>query len=248
MCATFGLVSGGVIGGPVAHYLIKKYRLEPTSQEKQQRELAPKLAFETPKQERLITANSFINSLALVSLSLLLGTFIAKYAKFTHIGSFTLPTLPTFVWCLFVGVLLRNFLFYSKIHQVFDREVSVIGNVSLSLFLAFALMSINLMELVNLALPIAIILTVQVALMVLYSIFVTFRVCGKNYDAAVLSAGHCGFGLGATPTAMVNMQTITNHYGPSHVAFIVVPLVGAFFVDMINALAIKGFLALPFHY
>ncbi|WP_163531871.1 sodium/glutamate symporter [Helicobacter suis] len=248
VCATFGLVSGGVIGGPVAHYLIKKYHLEPTSQEKQQRELAPKLAFETPKQERLITANSFINSLALVSLSLLLGTFIAKYAKFAHIGSFTLPTLPTFVWCLFVGVLLRNFLFYSKIHQVFDREVSVIGNVSLSLFLAFALMSINLMELINLALPIAIILTVQVAVMILYSVFVTFRVCGKNYDAAVLSAGHCGFGLGATPTAMVNMQTITNHYGPSHVAFIVVPLVGAFFVDMINALAIKGFLALPFHY
>ncbi|BDQ28850.1 sodium/glutamate symporter [Helicobacter ailurogastricus] len=248
VCATFGLVSGGIIGGPVAHYLIKKYHLEPSHQEKEQREHGPMLVFETPKQERLITANSFIESLALVSIALLVGTFIANHARSVHLGSFALPTLPTFVWCLFVGVLLRNVLTYARIHRVFDREVGVIGNVSLSLFLAFALMSINLMELVNLALPIAIILTVQVVVMILYSVFVTFRVCGKSYDAAVLSAGHCGFGLGATPTAMVNMQTITNHYGPSHVAFIVVPLVGAFFVDIINALTIKGFLALPFHY
>ncbi|GMB96563.1 sodium/glutamate symporter [Helicobacter sp. NHP22-001] len=248
VCATFGLVSGGIIGGPVACYLIKRYKLEPNKQTTEQQEHEPMLVFEAPKQERLITANSFIESLALVSIALLVGTFIAKHATSVHLGSFTLPTLPTFVWCLFVGVLLRNISTYSNIHKVFDREISVIGNVSLSLFLAFALMSINLMELVNLALPIAIILTVQVAVMILYSVFVTFRMCGKSYDAAVLSAGHCGFGLGATPTAMVNMQTITNHYGPSHVAFIVVPLVGAFFVDIINALTIKGFLALPFHY
>ncbi|TSA86959.1 sodium/glutamate symporter [Helicobacter mehlei] len=244
VCATFGLVSGGIIGGPVAHYLIKKHRLEPSVQERKERTEGPMMAFETPKQERLITANSFVQSLALVSIALLLGTFIAKHTKALTLGSMTLPTLPTFVWCLFVGVLLRNLLSYSKIHNVFDREVSVIGNVSLSLFLAFALMSINLMELVNLALPMAAILTCQVVLMILYSIFVTFRMCGKNYDAAVLSAGHCGFGLGATPTAMVNMQTVTNHYGASHMAFIVVPLVGAFFVDIINALAIQGSLSM----
>ena len=91
-----------------------------------------------------------------------------------------------------------------------------------------------------------VILTIQVALMVLYAIFVTFRFCGKDYDAAVLASGHCGFGLGATPTAMVNMQTVTHHYGPSHMAFIVVPLVGAFFIDIINALVISGSLKIFF--
>ncbi|WP_121756980.1 sodium/glutamate symporter [Helicobacter felis] len=241
-CATFGLVSGGLIGGPVARYLIKKYKLEPSQQDKERMEQEPPSAFETPRKERLITASSFIESLALVSIALLVGTLISKMAH-VKVGG---VTLPTFVWCLFVGVLLRNLLSYFKIHKVFDREVSVIGNVSLNLFLAYALMSIDLVKLAHLALPIIVILSVQVVVMILYSIFVTFRVCGKNYDAAVLSAGHCGFGLGATPTAMVNMQTITTHYGHSHVAFLVVPLVGAFFVDIINAVVIKSFLALPF--
>ncbi|MDE5603056.1 MAG: sodium/glutamate symporter, partial [Helicobacter sp.] len=134
----------------------------------------------------------------------------------------------------------------TKIHQVFDREVSVIGNVSLSLFLAFALMTINLSQLISLALPMFVILTAQVILMASFAIFVTFRFCGKDYDAAVLAAGHCGFGLGATPTAMANMQTITQHYGISHMAFIVVPLVGAFFIDIINAIIISITLKLPF--
>ena len=145
-----------------------------------------------------------------------------------------------------MGVILRNTLQATKIHQVFDREVSVLGNVSLSLFLAFALMTINLWQLVALALPMLVILICQVAAMVVYAIFVTFRFCGRDYDAAVLAAGHCGFGLGATPTAMVNMQTVTQHYGPSHTAFIIVPLVGAFFIDIINAIVISGALKLPF--
>ncbi|GAA9252987.1 sodium/glutamate symporter [Helicobacter pylori] len=239
-CATFGLVSGGIIGGPVAKYLISKYKLEPKdTKEKDTLEGVVSKGFETPKEQRLITASSFVETLALIAIALLVGTFLSHLMP----KSFT---LPTFVWCLFVGVILRNTLSFFKIHSVFDREVSVIGDVSLSLFLAYALMSVNLLELLKLAVPLAVILSVQVAVMILYVVLVTFRVCGKDYDAAVLCAGHCGFGLGATPTAMVNMQTITSHYGPSHVAFIVVPLVGAFFVDIINALAIKGFLLLPF--
>ena len=120
-------------------------------------------------------------------------------------------------------------------HEVSDREVSLLGNVSLSLFLAMALMSLKLWELASLALPIFILLAVQTVAMALYAIFVTFRVMGRNYDAAVLAAGHCGFGLGATPTAIANMQAITQRFGPSHLAFLVVPMVGAFFIDIINA-------------
>ena len=237
-CATFGLIAGGVIGGPVAHYLVKKYQLQLPSKDVVEEGL-PK-GFEKPEKERLITATSFGESLALIAISLLIGTLISSYLK----GSAF--TLPTFVWCLFVGAILRNVLSMTKVHQVFDREVSVLGNVSLSLFLAFALMTINLTQLVSLALPMLVILTIQVVLMIAFAIFVTFRFCGRDYDAAVLAAGHCGFGLGATPTAMANMQTVTQHYGMSHMAFIVVPLVGAFFIDLVNAIVISGVLKLPF--
>ncbi|WP_104721755.1 sodium/glutamate symporter [Helicobacter mesocricetorum] len=235
-CATFGLIAGGLIGGPVAHYLVRKYHLQPTSDINE--ELSPH-GFEKPEKERLITAASFVQSLALIAIALLLGTLLSEYLK-------NYFSLPTFVWCLLVGAILRNLLSLTKIHQVFDREVSVIGNVSLSLFLAFALMTINLSQLISLALPMFVILTAQVILMASFAIFVTFRFCGKDYDAAVLAAGHCGFGLGATPTAMANMQTITQHYGISHMAFIVVPLVGAFFIDIINAIIISITLKLPF--
>ncbi|WP_139452151.1 sodium/glutamate symporter [Campylobacter armoricus] len=237
-CATFGLISGGIIGGPVARYLVNKYKLVVPKQNDDKDAI---LNFQSPQKERLITPSSFIESLALIALCLLIGSALSTYIK-TETGF----TLPTFVYCLFTGVVLRNVLSVTKIHHVFDREVSVLGNVSLSLFLALALMTINLWDLVTLALPMLVILVVQVAMMVAYAIFITFKVCGKDYDAAVLAAGHCGFGLGATPTAMVNMQTVTNHYGMSHMAFIIVPLVGAFFIDIVNALVINAFLYLPF--
>lgn len=130
-------------------------------------------------------------------------------------------------------------------YRVFERAVSVLGNVSLSLFLAMALMSLKLWEIASLAVPMLVILAVQTVVMALYAVFVTYRVMGKNYDAAVLAAGHCGFGMGATPTAIANMQAVTDRFGPSHVAFLVVPMVGAFFLDLINALVIPFFLALP---
>jgi len=132
-------------------------------------------------------------------------------------------------------------------YEVFDLAVSLLGNVSLALFLAIALMSLRLWDLASLALPLLAILIVQAIAMALYAILVTFRVMGRNYDAAVLAAGHCGFGLGATPTAIANMQAITDRFGPSHLAFLVVPMVGAFFIDIANAIVIKLFLLLPIY-
>ncbi|WP_034574346.1 sodium/glutamate symporter [Helicobacter saguini] len=231
-CATFGLIMGGIIGGPTARYLIKKYKLKTPGKEHNNDDPH---GFETPQKERLITPISFIESLALIAICLLVGNLLSDFVK-SLAPSFN---LPTFVYCLFVGVVLRNALSATNIHHVFDREVSVLGNVSLSLFLAFAMMTLNLWELVALALPMIVILVAQAVCMVLFAIYVTFRFCGRDYDAAVLASGHCGFGLGATPTAMVNMQTVTSHYGPSHMAFIIVPLVGAFFIDIINAVVIQ---------
>ena len=234
--ATFGLVLGGLIGGPVARLLIKRVKTPGLTHEEVQ---LPK-GFEQPNEERSITPFSFIETLALISVSLLGGNLLNGLLQGTAFE------LPTFVCVLFVGVILRNGLSALGLYQVFEREVSVLGNVSLSLFLAIALMSLKLWDLAALALPIFILLLAQTLVMALYAIFVTFRVMGSNYDAAVLAAGHCGFGLGATPTAIANMQAVTQRYGPSQLAFLVVPMVGAFFIDIINVIVIKLYLLLPF--
>ncbi|QHF53516.1 sodium/glutamate symporter [Pseudomonas sp. S49] len=236
--ATFGLVLGGLIGGPVARLLIKRVQL-PGCQSQDAPPRLPK-GFEQPNKERSITPFSFIETLALIAVSLLAGNLLNGLLQGTAFD------LPTFVCVLFVGVVLRNGLSALGLYQVFEREVSVLGNVSLSLFLAIALMSLKLWDLAALALPIFIILAVQALVMALFAIFVTFRMMGRNYDAAVLAAGHCGFGLGATPTAIANMQAVTQRYGPSQIAFLVVPMVGAFFIDIINVIVIKLYLALPF--
>jgi ESS family glutamate:Na+ symporter len=234
--ATFGLVLGGLIGGPVARLLIKRVQTPGLEQEKPR---MPK-GFEQPNKERSITPFTFIETLALIAVSLLAGSLLNGALRETAFE------LPTFVCVLFVGVVLRNGLSALGLYQVFEREVSVLGNVSLSLFLAIALMSLKLWDLASLALPFFIILAAQTLVMALFAIFVTFRVMGSNYDAAVLAAGHCGFGLGATPTAIANMQAVTQRYGPSQIAFLVVPMVGAFFIDIINVIVIKLYLALPF--
>ena len=232
-CATFGLVLGGIIGGPVARFLMRRVPQSSAAGE----QLAPG-AFEAPGTVRLITAPAMIETLAMFSVCLLAGVQIAEALK----GSFL--ELPAFVCVLFVGVVLRNVLAALGWYEVFERCVSVLGNVSLALFLAMALMSLRLWELAALALPMAVLLVCQTALMASFAILVTFRVMGANRDAAVIAAGHCGFGLGATPTAIANMQAVTDRFGPSRLAFLVVPMVGAFFIDIANAIVIKLFLAL----
>lgn len=152
--------------------------------------------------------------------------------------------LPQFVWALAGGVLVRNALVMIFKVNMFDRAIDVFGNISLSLFLAMALMSLKLWELAGLAVPVMLILAVQTVIMAFYATFVTFRVMGKDYDAAILSAGHCGFGMGATPTAVANMQALTDRYGPSHKAFLLVPMVGAFFIDLVNAVLLQAFMTL----
>jgi ESS family glutamate:Na+ symporter len=121
----------------------------------------------------------------------------------------------------------------------------MLGSISLSILLAMALMSLRLWELLSLAGPLLVILLIQTAGMALFASFVTFRFMGANYDAAIIAGGHCGFGLGATPTAVANMEALTRRFGPSPQAFLVVPLMGAFFIDFLNALVIQGYLALP---
>lgn len=234
-CATFGLILGGLVGGPVARVLIKKVVLPDTTPATG----SEPTGFEQPKAMRLITPQAFIETLTLIAVCLAVGTKLSDWLAGTTFE------LPVFVCVLFTGVLLRNGLSLIFGYKVFERSISVLGNVSLSLFLAQALMSLRMWELASLALPVVVILAVQAIAMAAYAIFITFRVMGGNYDAAVLAAGHCGFGLGATPTAIANMQAVTERSGPSPLAFLIVPMVSAFFIDLANALVIKLFMALP---
>lgn len=262
-CATYGLVAGGLIGGPVAKRLIKNLNISPMMNQDNQADqtdvekLAGKQSlystrhhedddgkakeiFERPDNIRLITASSTIETLAMFAGALAFAGIMTDVAKGTWFE------LPTFVWALGGGVIIRNVLTTFFNFDMFDRAIDVLGNASLSLFLAMALISLKLWELADLAGPVLIILLVQTVMMIVFAYFLTFRVMGKNYDAAVLSAGHCGFGLGATPTAIANMQAITDRYAPSPKAFLIVPMVGAFFVDIINATVLQIFTQLPF--
>lgn len=233
-CATFGLVSGGIIGGPVARHLLKKMHRDESPENEDNSDIQE--AFEHPTFQRKINTRSLIETITMLACCLLIGQFLDAQTKGTALA------LPTFVWCLFTGVIIRNTLTHIFKFNVADVVVDVLGNVGLSLFLAIALMSLKLWQLAGLALPVMVILAVQVVLMAAFAIYVTYRMMGKDYDAVVLSAGHCGFGLGATPTAVANMQAITSRFGPSHKAFLIVPMVGAFFIDLVNAAVLKGFM------
>lgn len=235
--ATFGLVIGGMMGGPVAKFLIRRYQLaEEISPSHPQTDIPPAAQtapFEYPQKTRLITANDAVKTLGMFALCISFAYFMTTIAK----GQWF--ELPSFVWALMCGVILRNVLEHGLKVEMFDRCIDVFGNASLALFLAMALMSLQLWLLADLAGPLVLILVVQTLVLALYMYLVTFRVMGKSYDAAVLCAGQCGVNLGATPTAIANIQAVTNSYGPSHKAFLIIPLTGAFFIDIVNAIVIQ---------
>ena len=242
--ATYGLVAGGLIGGPVARRLVNKMGRQTLVSQHQGGDNVGDYddsTFERAEKQRLITANSAIETMALFAACLAFSSIAYGYMT-EHVPNFK---LPQFVWALGCGVVLRNILTGLFKFDMFDRAIDVFGNASLlSLFLAMALMSMKLWQLAGMAGPMMIILLVQTVVMIFYAYFITFRFMGKDYDAAILAAGHCGFGLGATPTAVANMQSVTNTFGPSHKAFLIVPLVGAFFVDLINAAILDRMMAL----
>ena len=243
-CATFGLVAGGLIGGPVARRLINKMKRQPletlddgsTDTGEDTNDM-----FEKPERKRLITASSAIDTLAMFAACLAFAEIMDGIDKVYFKPVLAILDLPKFVWALAFGVVLRNVLTNVFRFNMFDRAIDVFGNASLSLFLAMALLDLKLWQLTALALPVTVILLVQTVVMALYATFVTYTLMGRDYDAAVLAAGHCGFGLGATPTAVANMQSVTERFGPSHKAFLIVPMVGAFLVDLINAGLLQTF-------
>jgi ESS family glutamate:Na+ symporter len=230
--ATFGLVMGGLVGGPVAHRLIEKLRAGGAPLGVSKTEALPHDAAES---SGAFTPQRLTVTILLIAASIALGSTMARLAENPTF------TLPTFVWTLFAGAVIRNALALANLHEVDGEALSFAGTVSLSLFLAMALMSLRLWELAALALPMFAILALQAIGVALFTTFITFRVMGSNYEAATLVAGQCGFGLGATPTAIANMQAVCERYGYAPQAFIIVPVVGAFLIDVANAIVISAF-------
>ncbi len=235
-CATFGLILASLMGGPIAKFLITRHQLKPTVSEPQDVGLS-----EEDRKEG-IGHLDFLDAILAIHVSGILGMFLNEV-----IGEAGLQ-LPLFVSCLFSGIIITN-LIPKNFKRITGTKwpsrtpaMALIADVTLGTFLAMSLMSMQLWTLIDLAGPIFTILAAQFGIAVLVNIFIVFPLMGKNYDAAVVSAGFGGISLGATPTAMANMAAVTQRYGASHLAFIIVPLVCAFFIDIVNALLIPLFL------
>jgi ESS family glutamate:Na+ symporter len=232
--ATAGLVIGAVLGGPVAAFLLKRYGLTASAPAAPEAEaVGPE---ETPD---AVTAPSLISTLFVILLCLAGGRVLAGLMAGTGF------IVPDFVFCLLLGVVIRNGATLTGAFRMSDATVDVVGNVALSLFLVMALMTMRLLDLVNLAGPLFVILAAQTVIMALYATLVTFRVMGRNYDAAIMAAGQVGFGMSSTACALAIMKSVTERHGPSPLAFLIVPMVGAFFIDITNAFIIQAYLALP---
>ena len=231
--ATFGLILGGVMGGPIAKLLINQHRLKSTSTE------SLTVGIDHEMEEVEVDYNTMLQSILVISVAVGLGTQLNVGLAATGLR------IPDFVVCLFMGILLTNLVpvvFKNLPWPSNTPSMALIADISLGLFLAMSLMSLELWSLLDLAGAVVLLLIAQLAIITLFAIFVIFRLMGKTYDAAVIAGGYVGLGLGATPTAIANMTAITEEFGPSPQAFIVVPLVGAFFIDISNVLIIQRFL------
>jgi ESS family glutamate:Na+ symporter len=231
--ATYGLVLGGLLGGPLATWLMRRHGIQGSGV------AAAGHGNATEAGKPPIAIERVIESLLLIFASMAIG-----FALYRAIGQGAF-TLPTFIWALLVGAILRNVLSITGLYQADDRAIETIGTLSLSLFLAMIITSLKLWELVDLAGPVLVMLLAQTAMLLAYVALITFRVMGSTYDAVMLSVGHYGFAMGSTATAMINVQAIAARHGHSHLAFLLIPVMGAFLIDLANALAIQGFLFLP---
>lgn len=233
--ATIGLVLGGIIGGPVAEWLIRRHKLDPRMAGKDANQVLPDV--ETTAEAP--TATSFITSLTAVFVTVVVGSYLAGLVEDAPVS------LPNFLWCLATGVIIRNFGGYVGI-RLDDRVSEIIGSISLSLFLGLTMMTLDLSSVVRLAGPLALMLVAQALVCALYAGWAVFRMLKRDYEAAVMAAAFCGFAMGATATAIANMQALTRRHGPAPESFIVVPITGAFLVDILNVIVLTSLIALPF--
>lgn len=241
--ATFGLVSGSLMGGPTARSIINKYNLKSTEAEEAAADLNDMSAEDRAKAERMDT-ESFTNAAVLLFVALGIGTLVTVLFNNISIdmGDTVITfTFPGYIGAMIVAAIIRN-IADAKGMVLPSSAIDTWGNTSLSIFLAIALMTLKLWQLADLAIPMIVMLAAQVLLMFLFARFIVFNVMGRDYEAAVMVSAFCGFGMGATPNAMANMQALTKKFGPAPQAFFIVPLVGSLFIDFFNGIIITVFL------
>ena len=233
-CATFGLIAGSLLGGPIAKRLISLHDLRPADRETTEAESKT----DASEEEGTNRINAVPGTLLALGICFEVGDLVNRLLFSTGV------MLPGFLTAMLSGIVLTNVADALKI-RLNEPAINLASDVSLQLFLGLSLMSIQIWTLSNAMGPILFVLLGQVTVMTVFAIFVVLRVMGRDYDACVMSAGFAGLGLGATPVAIANMNAITEKYGPSPKAFLVIPLIGAFFIDVLNAVVIKFFAQLP---
>ncbi|ATH59398.1 MULTISPECIES: sodium/glutamate symporter [Staphylococcus] len=234
--ATLGLVAGGLIGGPVVKFLITKYNLKPENAEETTKDYGNVKSNEYLR-NRMNPTTIFFLQFTIVAICMAIGSYLGNtFSDLTGIN------IPIYVGAMFVAVIIRNISEYNNLNLIDMKFIDNIGDISLSLFLSIALMSIQLTEIYQLAIPLIIIVLIQVLFIVLFSVFIVFRGLGKNYDAAVMIGGFIGHGLGATPNAMANLDVITKKFGASPKSYLVVPIVGAFLIDLLGVPIVTTFI------
>ena len=235
--ATYGLIAGCLIGGPIARRLLNKHNLKPTNSTVENSDILE-------EDKKMITEDSFFKAVIIIGISMGIGSVIYPYIDgFLKSISDGKMGLPAYIASMLIAAIFRNVSDSMKKPLPFE-EIRIVGNISLSLFLSMALMSLKLWQLADLALPLIAILLIQTVMMAIFAYFITFNVMGRDYDAAVMATGHCGFGLGASPNAIANMETFTTANGPSPKAFFILPIVAACFIDFTNALIISFFISI----
>ncbi len=230
--ATFGLITGSLIGGPIGKSLVEKKNLLSTAVAEDDSLLV--------EDEKKHTRHTSMYAAAVFQLILAIGLGTIFSWLLTKTGM----TFPIYIGAMIAAALFRNIGEYSGKFTIYMGEINDIGGICLSLFLGIAMITLKLWQLAALALPLVILLSVQVLLMFVFARFIVFNVMGRDYDAAVLAAGTCGFGMGATPNAMANMQAICDRYAPSVKAYLIIPLIGSLFADFLNSLIITFFINL----
>jgi len=229
--ATLGLVLGAVVGGPVAERLIARFKVTPRPALDSDGDVILGPA------ERPVTTTPVIEALTAALVAVLVGEFVASPLADAPV------TVPDFLVCLLAGLVLRNAGGLLGL-RLQDGACDLIGSVALSLFLAWTIMALDLANVIRAAGPLLIILAAQAALVALWAYFATFRIVGRDYESAIMSAAFCGSAMGATATAIANMQALAKRHGPAPQAFLIVPIVGAFFIDIVNAVVLTVFLSL----
>lgn len=233
--ATFGIMCGGLIGGPISRYLIDKYKL--TSNENEINNNVSVEDIAGIKLSDSFNSNTMIVQIAVIASCMTVGSVVG-----TLFSSVTKIVLPGYVGAMFIAVIFRNINDRFKIVDLDLYSIDIISNICLGIFLTMALMTIKLWELSGLAGPMIVIVASQVIFIALYGVFIAFRVLGKDFDAAIMVSGMLGHGLGATPNALANINSVTSKYGNSTKAFLIVPLVGAFLIDLVAIPTIVTFI------